>query len=368
MLAMNDNNEEAAGASVVCAMARFRQPVHLWAWLESVKHGGFGVGTFRQGLNAPFLFLGSDTPLEPVAPTDATVPLGHRFESGRVFLRSSWEDPDAAHVSFTSGYDFHRGHNHQDENAVTLYALGEGFLVDPGYEAAGTRCHNTLTIDGAPQVIGSHGRVVAYREDEQGAFVRGQAAEAYDCSRALVGYFDRKVYFVRGPQPYLVWRDDTQVEMDQPSEVVARFITYPENRIAVVQSGLVIHGARTGARCLVRVMSPVADVALEVEDLAGKTFVSRGKIYSYSKYFRSAAAVARAVNPRLLTVAFPYRDEARLPEIALASESGDRLVCTLTFPDGRRDQLIFGQENAELLRFGAGGSPTRSQLPHARDH
>jgi len=33
----------------------------------------------------------------------------------------------------TSGYDFHRGHDHQDENSVTFFANGEGFLIDPQY-------------------------------------------------------------------------------------------------------------------------------------------------------------------------------------------------------------------------------------------
>jgi len=311
------------------------------------------------GLTAPFAILWAETPLEPVAPAQVSWPLGHRFASGRVFLRSSWSDPEAAHVSFTSGYDFHRGHNHQDENAVTLHALGEGFLIDPGYEPAETRSHTTLTIGGAEQVAGSSGRVIAYREDAHGAFVRGQAAEAYDWRKALVGHFDRKVYFVRGPQPYLVWRDDAQLETDRPTDVVARYITAPKNRFERVEGGFVIHGATTGARCLVRVMSPVTNVALEVENLEGKTFVSRGGTYAYDKYYRSAAASARALNPKLVTVAFPYRDEAALPAIRLTAESGDRLVCTLTFPDGRVERLVFGSDSAQWERIAGPAAPAR---------
>ncbi|MDO8542233.1 MAG: hypothetical protein Q7S40_17475 [Opitutaceae bacterium] len=355
MLAMNDNNENACTATVVYAMLRYRQPTHLWAWLESVggpSSEGAVVGSLRKGLAAPFLFLWAYQPLEPQAPTAGSLPLGHRFESGRVFLRSSWTDPAAAHVSFTSGYDFHRGHNHQDENAVTLYALGDGFLIDPGYQPAGSRSHNTLRhIGGAEQVPNSSGRVIAYREDDHGAFVRGQAPEAYDWPKSVVGHFDRKVYFVRGPQPYLAWRDDAQTEYDDPqTEFVAQFVTYPQNQINIAADGFVIRGARSGARCLVRVMSPVAKGKVAIEDLATETFDTRGKTYKYAKFYRGVTVTARALNPKFITVAFPFRMDNEVPRIALTTEPGDRLVCTLTFPDGRIDRLQFTSDNAALTR------------------
>jgi hypothetical protein len=336
-------------------MLRYRQPTHLWAWLESTKgprSEGATLGSLRKGMAAPFLFLWAYEPLEPVAPTAGSLPLGHRFESGRVFLRSSWTDPSAAHVSFTSGYDFHRGHNHQDENAVTLYALGEGFLIDPGYQPAGSRSHNTLrSIDGAEQVVNSSGRLLTYREDQHGAFIRGQAPEAYDWNKTVVGHFDRKVYFVRGPQPYLAWRDDAQTEYDRPdTEFVAQFVTYPQNRIEPIPDGFVIHGARTGARCLVRVMSPVTQGVVAVEDLANQTFETRGKAYHYSKFYRGVTVTARALNPKFVTVAFPHRADNEVPRMELTTEPGDRLVCTLTFPDGRVDRLEFDGDNASLVR------------------
>lgn len=358
MLAMNDNDEIPAAASVTYTMLRYRQPVHLWAWWESVRRTGQGVGTLREGLCAPFLFLWGDAPLEPVAPADKTLALGHRFESGRVFLRSSWTDPDAAHVSFTSGYDFHRGHNHQDENAVTLYALGEGFLIDPGYQPAGSRSHNTLrSIDGAIQVPNSSGRLLAYREIEHGAFIRGQAPEAYQWPKeglvesGLVGHFDRKVLFVRGPQPYLAWHDDAQVENDNPqTEFVAQFVTYPKNRVEMAENGFTLIGQRAGARCRVWVMSPVANVAVVEEDLDGKKFSTRGRTYAYSTFYRGITATVRALNPRLFTLAFPYRDEAELPRVKLIAKAESQLVCELAFRDGRVDRLIFDDTTAQIIR------------------
>lgn len=363
MLAMNDNNENACGAAAVYPMLRYRQPLHLWAWLESVKNDDYGVGTLRQGLNAPFLFIWAREALEPQAPTDATHPLGHRFESGRVFLRSSWSDPDAAHVSFTSGPDFHRGHNHQDENAVTLYALGEGFLIDPGYQPYGSRSHNTLrSIDGVEQIPTSAGRLLAYREDKDGAYMRGQAAEAYQWKKdvrietGLVGHFDRKAYFVRGPRPYLAWRDDAQVEIEGPApEVVAQFVTYPRNRVELVEGGFVIHGSLRGGRCLVRVASPVAGVRVAEEDLAGQTFETRGRQYTYQQFYRGVTATVVALNPRLISIAVPFRDQASVPKIEIVAEERDRVACLLTFPDGQVDRLVFSEADVEFVRLATGG-------------
>lgn len=358
MLAMNDNDEIPASAPVAYAMLRYRQPVHLWAWWESVRRAECGVGTLREGMSAPFLFLWGDAPLEPVAASNESQGLGHRFESGRVFLRSSWTDPDAAHVSFTSGRDFHRGHNHQDENAVALYALGEGFLIDPGYQPAGSRSHNTLrSIDGAIQVPNSSGRLLAYQEGSGCAFIRGQAPEAYKwpkeglVEKGLVGNFDRKVLFIRQPEPYLAWRDDAQVENDDPqAEFVAQFVTYPGNRVEVLPDGFTIVGQRTGARCRVWVLSPITQVVVAEENLAGETFETRGRTFKYSSFYRGITATARALNPRLITLAFPYRDVAKVPTVRLLSEGGDRLVCELYFNDGRIDRLIFDNTTARISR------------------
>jgi len=357
MLAMNDNNENACTATVVYTMLRYRQPIHLWAWLESargVRSEGGTVGSLRKGLSAPFLFLWAKQyqPLEPTGPAGQNLPLGHAFASGRVFLRSSWTEPEAAHVSFTSGFDFHRGHNHQDENAVTLYALGEGFLIDSGYQPSGSRSHNTLrSIDGAEQVPNSSGRLLAYREDPHGAFLRGQAPEAYDWAKSVVGHFDRKVYFVRGPQPYLIWRDDAQTEFDRPdTEFVAQFVTYPENKVTINGNGFEIRGARTGARCLVRVLNSAGNAAVAMEDLAGATFDTRGKTYRYGKFYQGVTVTTRALNPRFVTLAFPYRLESEVPRIDVLTAPGDQIVCVLTFPDGRVDRLEMGADDAKLVR------------------
>lgn len=355
MLAMNDNEAIPPSAAAVFPMLHYRLPVHLWAWLEAVGPrgtGDHGVGPMVDGLAAPFLFLWGEAPVEPRSPSEAGWPLGRSFASGRVFLRDKWSGEDASHVSFTSGKDFHPGHNHRDENAVTLHALGETFLADPGYKPAGSECHTTLRIADAEQIRGSEGRVVAYREEPHGAFVRGQAAEAYDHGAALVGVCDRKVYFVRGPQPYLVWRDDAQVEVPaKPVEFTTRFVTDPRNRLRAEPDGsLVIEGHRTGANCWVRVMSPAGTVAVGEDDLTGKTFIERGSTYPYGDFFRRASGTLKALNPRFITVVFPYRAVAERPRIETVFDSADRLVCTLTFADGRADRFTLTEDNIIFTR------------------
>ena len=204
--------------------------------------------------------------VEPLSPGAAGWPLGKHYASGRVILRSAWDDPAAAHVVLTSGYDMHQGHNQQDENSVSFAALGEDFLTDPGYWPDASDCHTTLKINGVEQAIGSHGKILDYREDQNGAFVRAQAQDAYYTDSARVfaraqvqgvppkprgfpGLVERKLYFVRGPHPYLVWRDDAAVELGDDAEVVARYITPKDSGFSADGDAAIIRGANGRASC-----------------------------------------------------------------------------------------------------------------------
>jgi hypothetical protein len=160
VLSLGDSYERAPEVAGLAGVLRAGRGDQLWAVLESLERsdnmdelgGRFGI-TYT----SPFLFLWGDAPLAPQSPVEAGLPLGHQFESGRVFLRSAWEGEDAAHVSMTSGYDFHRGHDHQDENSVTFYANGEGFLIDPQYMLETSDAHTTITVEGAEQIKGGDG-------------------------------------------------------------------------------------------------------------------------------------------------------------------------------------------------------------------
>lgn len=350
MLALNDNEPSATNAVVAYPMIQHGRTAQVWAWWQSAcampgpqRHG---MGGMAQGLSWPFLLLAGDLPALPEA-APAGLPLGKGFRSGRVFLRDRWDSPDAAHVSFTSGYDMHQGHNHQDENSVTLFALGEDFLTDPGYKPWESRHHTTLKLGQAEQVRGTAGDLVEYREDAFGAFVRGQAHRAYDFSLEWIGHCDRRVYFVRNPQPYLVWCDDAQLESDGPADYSARFVTAPANRFeAVATGGIDIIGANTGARCRLRVFNAQNELEVAEEDLSAETFIERGQRYPAGQFLRRARATDRTDHLRLVSVAFPHRDPRALPEIRVGETPDGALVCTLSFPDGRVDLVHFAPHGA----------------------
>lgn len=348
MRALNDNGPLPTNATVAYPMIKHGRIAPLWAWWQAAsalpaphRHG---MGDMTQGLSWPFLLLAGDLPDLPAEPP-AGLPLGRGFSSGRVFLRDRWDSPDAAHVTFTSGYDMHQGHNHQDENSVTLFALGEDFLTDPGYKPWESRHHTTLKLGRAEQVRGTSGQLLEYREDEFGAFVRGQAHRAYDVGREWIGHCDRQVYFVRAPQPYLVWCDDAQLETAGEVDFTARFVTDPANRIAAAAGGgLDIIGANAGAKCRLRVFNARTELTLTEDDLSQETFIERGGVYRTGEFLRRAQVTERTSHLRLVTVAFPHREAGELPEIRVHEREDRTLVCELTFADGRVDRVYFSAD------------------------
>lgn len=358
MVALNDNSVESCDAMGIFPAVMFNKGVQLWAWLNSLEDYDKGIVKANGELNeahGSFLFyLMGDKVVEPIHPAKAGTPLGHYFESGRVFLRSSWEGEDAAHVSFTSGYDFHRGHNHKDENSLTFAALGEAFIIDPGYGLNSpnlAQYHTVLTVNGVGQIQGGRGRVVEYREAEFGAMIRGQAEEAYDFEAALVGFADRKVYFVRGPQPYLIWRDDMSLESDVDAEYVSHYISDVKNKLSEDGNNVIIDGYRGKASCMLQVYAEGKQVKVAVDDLTKETFRIRSGKQPCDKYFRRCSVSWTGNNPRFLSIALPYYDKKNLPKVEVNyNKKNDELTCTLRFQEGYVDTLVFGVEDAWFER------------------
>lgn len=320
MLALNDNFEIPSDVAAMAGTLTYQKPYQLWAWLESLYASDSAhllAGNARTTYTSPFLFMWGDEPLEPVHPKNADVSLGMHFDTGRVFLRDSWEGEDAAHFSMTSGYDFHRGHDQQDENSVTFYAYGEGFLIDPQYQPERSEAHTTLKIRGAEQIKGGDGKIMKYREDGFGALVIGNAEEAYDFDKVVVGYASRKSYFVRGPVPYLVFRDDAQVEDDKSGEFVGRYITYPDNKLKQDGKSIVIDGLRGKSSAKLMVFSEGKPVQVVEDDVENSVFQNRGKEYVYGDYMRRASVTVDAVNPKLLSVLIPFKDEKDFPHVSV---------------------------------------------------
>jgi hypothetical protein len=352
---LNDNPPHVPGPMAIAHALQHGSAVQLWAWLHAnepdmASRGDYGPS--NGGFDDFLLFTPAGTVLQPRSPREAGWPLGRHYASGRVMLRSAWDEPDAAHVVFTSGYDRHQGHNHQDENAVSFAALGEDFLTDPGYWPDASECHTTLRINGVEQQVGSVGRVVAYREDAGGAFVRGQAPEAYPLIPGFVGHAERKLYFVRGPRPYLVWRDDAAGEMAGMTEVVARYVTRKANSVAARGDAAIITGGNGRASCLIAAYAEDQPVPVREDDLGGQSYVANSQTrVVYAEHFKRLSTTVTRPRVRLLTVVFPFREEAELPRTHVTFErSTDTLTCTLTFPSGRVDTLSFSATDARHRR------------------
>lgn len=356
MLALNDNNETVPTdvAGMVGALT-YNQPKQLWAWLKSLKDSNkldWLAGSARTTYTTPFLFMWGDKPVAPVHPKDENYKLGHHFESGRVFARSSWQGEDAAHFAMTSGIDFHRGHDQQDENSVTFYAYGEGFLTDPNYEPERSEAHTTLRIDGAEQIKGGDGNIARYREDKHGALVVGQAEHAYDFDKTWVGYAERKSYFVRGPVPYLVFRDDSQVEHDRAVEVVSRYITYPNNTLAKERKSATIQGFRGNATARLMVFSENEQININIDDVSNDSFINRGKTYAYKKYLKRLSATVNKVNPQLLSILIPYKNEQDFPEVDVKfNEQTYTYTLKLNFKGSHTDVLTVTPYDIVLKRL-----------------
>ena len=351
MLPLNDNFDRPAEIAALIGALRHNRGDQLWATLESLEKSGSidELGSyFGVSYTAPFLFVWGDQPVRPVDPIAAGLALGHRFESGRVFLRDKWTGEDAAHVSFKSGYDKHRGHDHQDENAVTFYAHGEGFLIDPQYWLERSDAHTTLKIDGVEQIKGGDGRIVEYREDARGAFVRGQAEEAYDFDTAFVGQADRKLYFVRTPRPYIIFRDDARTENSGTKPFESRYATHPGNRVEQAGDTVIIHGARTGGKAMLAVFSGTEPLRVAEDDLSEVTLIRRRREFRYDEYLRRIAARFEAESPELISIVVPFEGDA-LPTIEVrAGATRYSFEVTVRFDDGHSDRFFVGEDNIFL--------------------
>ncbi len=351
MLPLNDNFDRPAEIAALIGALRHNRGDQLWATLESLEKSGSidELGSyFGVSYTAPFLFIWGDQPVRPVDPVAAGLALGHRFESGRVFLRNKWTGEDAAHVSFKSGYDKHRGHDHQDENAVTFYARGEGFLIDPQYWLERSDAHTTLNIDGAEQIKGGDGRIVEYREDTRGAFVRGQAEEAYDFDAAFVGQADRKLYFVRSPRPYIIFRDDARTENSGSKPFESRYITYPGNRVEQAGNAVIIHGERTGGRALLAAYSGNRQLRLSEDDLSAVTVTRRRTEFRYDEYLKRIATRFEVESPELISLVVPFDHEVPPTVEVRPGSARYGYDVTVRFADGHSDQFFVGEDNIIL--------------------
>lgn len=111
-----------------------------------------------------------------------------------VFMRSSWDDPDALFVGFKGG-DNRANHSHLDLGTFVLDAMGERWAVDLGsdeynmpgyfgnkrwtYYRLRTEGHNTLVIDGKNQETAAKAPIVAFGGKPDRSFAVADLTGAY---------------------------------------------------------------------------------------------------------------------------------------------------------------------------------------------
>ncbi len=354
ILALNDNADDLGTAGMlIYPISRYKQGEALWCWLKAVGEEGdktYGIGRNGyegDGLSVPYEIIWSDPNLKPVSPAKTGWALSHKFQSGRVFMRDSWDNPLGALVSFTSGVDFHRGHNHQDENAFTFHAKGESFAIDPGYMPNNTRSHNTMLVNGIGQIETSSGRIIDYQDLGAAVYVKGQAPEAYEWS-TLLGHFQRQILFGRAEHPYLLIVDDLQCETDMDAKYTWLLHTDKKNKISISENEkkAVITGRNGKGLCEVICLNK--EVPLTETSLAGETFNRRGTDYKYAGFFKELKADITTVHCKIVTLLIARSAEESPAKIVYFGQGLDWTV-HIAFAD-YTDTLIASKNNIGFVR------------------
>ncbi|HLA39429.1 MAG TPA: hypothetical protein VJ417_05490, partial [Candidatus Glassbacteria bacterium] len=125
--------------------ARYRDPVANWISDQSAAQDWNPIPWNR--------FLSYDPSVKASPPSDEHYPLAYHFkQSGHVYLRSAWEDPNATWAFFGAGPKF-AGHSRDDESHFQIARKGWLALRSGGpghndwdYYAGGSLAFNVLTI------------------------------------------------------------------------------------------------------------------------------------------------------------------------------------------------------------------------------
>jgi|GEM_PF-3404787 len=261
----NDCNTTMSVQALIWAGCRQRHPVALWLWDQTVGCDDHPKCITSPNAHAtdhsavPWSLLWFDDEAEAASPTASGYPLDKHFrERGFVAMRTGWE-PDSLHTTIFSGRHGHTAHCHHDLNQVTLYALGERFIVDLGYwvEDPDTgekqrgwpaEAHNLVSMDSQFQ-RGRHtrdwaeGYIQTFDHCNEYAYTVGEVSEAYEG----VSHCTRHLLLSRQPDtdPYAIWIDNVVPEKaDVEHEYVLYLHTSPQNRFRIEDSTAVIQGPR----------------------------------------------------------------------------------------------------------------------------
>lgn len=209
-----------------------------------------------------YLLWPDDEAPEAAPPGQCGYPRAQHFrDRGVVSMRSGWE-PDDLHVTMMSGMQMRTCHRQADQNQVTLYALGERFLIDTGYTATDSKtgeqlsgkpaeAHNAVLIGELAQSLAGLssgegwpvGRIESFVLGESNAYVLGDAREAYQ-PNGTIRRADRHIHTIWEPDlaPYVLWLDD--IEADGQEHLYTLLLhTAPGNRFEWDGGRIAVHGS-----------------------------------------------------------------------------------------------------------------------------
>ncbi|MCP5515868.1 MAG: DUF4962 domain-containing protein [Verrucomicrobiales bacterium] len=197
-----------------------------------------------------FLYAANLPPLpEPRAPID--LPSSKVFRGiGVASLHTTLLDSrDDVHFLFKSSPFGTQSHGHNPHNTFQLNAYGDTLLTTCVYRdlhgskfhyqwAHSTMAHNGVLVNGEgqiPHTQAPHGRIVDFSSSPETDYLVGEAAAAYG---DRLQHYERRVLFVKEPEPFLVLLDD--LEATAPStfqfmlHALAPFTVEPERQRLVV--------------------------------------------------------------------------------------------------------------------------------------
>jgi len=245
------------------------RPACLWLWDQfgcdpshplSITHPDYVPDDFS---HISWLLLWPDDKAPEARPPEACrYPLARHFrDRGVVSVRSGWSADDL-HVTMIAGEPVRTAHRQGDQTQVTLYALGERFLIDTGYRetdpqsggqisGSAAEAHNLVLIDGEGQssFVSADGwpmgHIESFAAGEDHAYAMGDAGEAYS-SKLVVRRAERHLHAVwrEGLSPYVIWADDVEAD-GMPHRYTLMLHTALGNRFEWGDDRIVIHGQRS---------------------------------------------------------------------------------------------------------------------------
>lgn len=217
-----------------------------WRWWSEAWNmkGETGIAGFLYAANLPAL---------PDAKPPADLPSSKLFRGiGVASLHTTLLDSrDDVHFLFKSSPFGTQSHGHNPHNTFQLNAYGDTLLTTCVYRdlhgsrfhyqwAHSTIAHNGVLVNGEGQTrhtAAPHGRIVAFTTTPALDYVAGDATDAY---AGRLKRYERRVVFVKQPEPFLVLLDE--IEAAKPAtfqfllHALAPFaIDEPHARLTVAQ-------------------------------------------------------------------------------------------------------------------------------------